>query len=207
MKDATTRLVFLRHAEVEDAYHRVFGGRIDMNLSERGHAQAEALAAYLARKFQLDALYASPMKRVQLTLRPLLERTGLQPILVEGLREVDFGAWTGLRWEEIAVRFGVTAFDWLDHLERGSMPEAEPEEIFRRRVDEVLQQVFRDHAGKTVALACHGGVIRMALAVLLDLPLSKMTHLDVEYASLTWINCCGPRRELQLHNFTPWRDV
>jgi broad specificity phosphatase PhoE len=204
-----THILFLRHAEVEDAYHRVFGGRIDMEISPRGRQQAAALADYLARKFTIDAVYASPMKRVGRTLEPLLAATGRSPILDADLREVDFGAWTGLRWEQIEERFGVTAYDWLDSLERGTVPDAEPEAIFRARVEKAMHRVLSDSdsEGRTVVVACHGGVIRMALAVLLDLPLHKMTHLEIDYASLTWIECRGRTREMQLHNFTPWRDL
>ncbi len=205
---AATRLLFLRHAEVEPAYHRVFGGRIDMAISDLGRSQAQALADYLARRFPIDAIYASPMRRVQMTLEPVLARfPNLQPAVDPDLREVDFGSWTGLRWEQISERFGVTAFDWLDHLERGTMPDAEPEEMFRRRLDRVLTRILREQQGRTVAVACHGGVIRMALAVLLDLPLHKMTHLEVDYASLTWVDCLDRKREMQLHNLTPWRDL
>lgn len=207
MSTPTTRLLFFRHAEVEEAYHRVFGGRIDMAISALGREQARALADYVCRRFTLDALYASPMRRVQMTLEPLLARLPLQPVIDPDLREVDFGAWTGLRWEQISERFGVTAFDWLDNLERGTMPDAEPEEMFRRRLERVLERILREQAGKTVAVACHGGVIRMALAVLLDLPLHKMTHLEIDYASLTWVDCQGRKREMQLQNFTPWRDL
>lgn len=205
--EPTISLLFLRHAEVEEAYHRVFGGRLDMAISDLGRRQAEALADYLHRKFRIDALYASPLRRVRLTIEPLLARAALSPIILDELREVDFGAWTGLRWDQIAERYGVTAFDWLDHLERGTMPEAEPEEMFRARVDRALQRVLLDHPGRTVAVACHGGVIRMALAVLLELPLHKMTHLEIDYASLTWVTCRGRKREMQLQNFTPWRDL
>lgn len=205
---AATRLLFLRHAEVESAYHRVFGGRIDMAISDLGRSQAQALADYLARRFPIDAIYASPMRRVQMTLEPVLARfPNLQPVVDPDLREVDFGSWTGLRWEQISERFGVTAFDWLDHLERGTMPDAEPEEMFRRRLDSVLTRILHEQQGRTVAVACHGGVIRMALAVLLDLPLHKMTHLEIDYASLTWVDCHNRKREMQLHNFTPWRDL
>ncbi len=202
-----SHLLFLRHAEVEDAYHRVFGGRIDMALSNLGHEQADLLASYLTRRFTIDAIYASPMKRVQLTLQPLLRRLPLEPVVLEELREVDFGSWTGLRWDQIAEHFGVTGLDWLDHLERGTMPEAEPGEIFRRRVDNALRRIIAEQDGRTVVVACHGGVIRMALAVLLDLPLHKMTHLEIEYASVTWVECDGPKREMHLQNFTPWRDL
>ena len=207
MDTPTTRLLFLRHAEVEEAYHRVFGGRIDMAISALGRRQADALANYLGRRFAVDAIYASPMRRVQMTLEPIRARFPLEPVVDPDLREVDFGAWTGLKWEQISERFGVTAFDWLDHLERGTMPEAELEEMFRRRLDRVLQRILREQSGKTVAVACHGGVIRMALAVLLELPLHKMTHLEIDYASLTWVDCRDRKREMQLQNFTPWRDL
>lgn len=205
--DGMTRLLFLRHAEVEEAFHRVFGGRIDMEISDLGREQAVALADYLTRKFHFDCLYASPMKRVRRTLEPLLARVPVTPVFDDRLREVDFGAWTGLHWSKIQERFGVTAFDWLDALERGKMPDAEPEELFRRRVEAVLKRIAAEQPGKTVVVACHGGVIRMALSVLLELPLHKMTHLEIDYASLTWVDWNGKKTEMQLQNFTPWRDL
>ena len=44
-----TRLYLLRHGEVEAKYHRVFGGKIDMELSPLGHDQVKALADYFQR--------------------------------------------------------------------------------------------------------------------------------------------------------------
>ncbi len=71
---AATNLFLIRHAEVETRYHRTFGGQIDMDISARGHEQAATLAKYLGPK-SFDAIYASPMKRVQQTLKPLLVGT------------------------------------------------------------------------------------------------------------------------------------
>lgn len=65
-----TQIFLCRHAEVEDLYHKKFGGTIDMALSARGHTQAQALASWMIRH-SFDAVYASPMQRVQLTLEPL----------------------------------------------------------------------------------------------------------------------------------------
>ena len=67
--DSVTTLSLIRHAEVEVSFQGVFGGCIDMDISPRGHEQAAALARYLKRK-KFDAVYASPMKRVQQTLSP-----------------------------------------------------------------------------------------------------------------------------------------
>ncbi|MDB6016395.1 MAG: putative phosphoglycerate mutase family protein [Pedosphaera sp.] len=203
---AATSLFLLRHAEVEARYQRIFGGRIDMDLSPRGHEQAAALARYLQPK-RFDAIYSSPMKRVQQTLTPLLNGSGMAPMILPGLREVDFGDWTGLGWEQVREKFNVSAFQWLDQLEQGLIPNAECGKTFRTRVEPCVQQILRDHPGQTVAVVCHGGTIRMILSILLELPLSKMAGFEIEYASLTEVHHAAHRSEVQLLNFAPWRDV
>lgn len=206
MNSEATNLYFIRHAEVEERYHRVFGGRLDMPLSRQGHRQADAMAGYLRRR-RFDGLYASPMLRVQQTLKPLNGPDQLQPVTLSEFREVDFGSWTGLTWDEVRERHQMSPYDWLEYLESGRIREAEPLTEFTERVGNGLQRVLKAHSGETVAIACHGGVIRMALAILLELPLSKMKAFDIEYASVTWVSCHPEKTEVQLLNFAPWRDL
>ncbi|HTI73257.1 MAG TPA: histidine phosphatase family protein [Candidatus Limnocylindria bacterium] len=206
-----TSLYLCRHAEVEESYHRVFGGRLDIGLSPKGQTQAQALAAWLSR-FTFDAIYCSPMQRVQLTLDPFRKSHAGPITAIPGLREVDFGDWTGHSWEEVEAKFGHSAFDWLGLMEDNRITGAEQVEHFRSRVAESLRQILHTSAGQKVAVFAHGGVIRMALAVLLDLPLSKFEHIEVSYASVTHVEVGAvkagrPRTEVQLLNFTPWRDL
>jgi broad specificity phosphatase PhoE len=203
-KTRPTRFYFIRHGEVEERYQKVFGGRLDIDLSPFGVEQAAAVAAHL-RGTHFDAVYASPMKRAQRTLAPLVASNGYRPVTLDDLREVDFGAWTGFTWDEVRERFGKSAYDWLHELEAGGIPEAEPIPAYRRRVAGCLDEMLALHPGKTVAVVCHGGVIRMALAHLLDLPLPKMAHFEVDYASITVVDHRPGRPEVQLLNFTPWR--
>jgi hypothetical protein len=49
--------------------------------------------------------------------------------------------------------------------------------------------------------------VRVILALLLELPLSKMSCFEVDYASLTWVEIQPHKTEIQLLNFTPWRDL
>lgn len=201
-----TRLVLVRHAEVEARYQGVFGGRIDMELSPRGHEQAAVLAMYLRRK-PLSAIYASPMRRVQLTLAPLLVNGAPKPIVLPDLREVDFGDWTGLAWDEVQARFGISAFAWLDQLECDGIANAESAETLRDRVEPCLRQILADHSGQQVAVFSHGGVIRALLGVLLGWPLARMGAFEIDYASLTQVRVLRQKAEVQLLNFTPWREV
>ena len=203
---ATTRLLLIRHAEVESRHQHTFGGRIDMNLSARGRAQAKSLAGYLHDK-TFDAIYASPMKRVQQTLAPLLKNGAPTPTILPGLCEVDFGDWTGFNWEEVRKKFGVHPYDWLDEIELGAVPNGETGVQFRVRVESCLFEVIRRHPGGTAAIFCHGGVIRMMLAILLELPLPKTNSFEIEYASVTRVALHPYLNEIELLNFTPWRDL
>ena len=202
-----TRLILVRHAEVEEKYHRIFGGRIDMNLSARGHEQALALAGYLRRK-PVEAVYTSPMKRVQQTLAPYV-LGGSPPLhMLADLREVDFGDWTGHNWEAIQSHFGLNAYDWLELLQEGRIPNAEPAQAYRARVEACVRQIVGNHPGQLVAVFCHGGIVRMLLSIVLNLPLPTFAHFDVDYASLTEVVLHSHKKpEVALLNFAPWRDL
>jgi alpha-ribazole phosphatase/probable phosphoglycerate mutase len=47
----------------------------------------------------------------------------------------------------------------------------------------------------------------MLLSLLLELPLPKLAHFDIEYASVTVVEQRPHRSEVSLLNFTPWRDL
>jgi broad specificity phosphatase PhoE len=199
-----TRLVLMRHGEVEARYQRIFGGRIDMELSPRGHEQARQLADHL-RPTHFDAAYISPLRRARQTMAALVATHGDQPVVLEDLREVDFGAWTGLSWEEVGTRFGCSPFEWLEQLSRGTIPAAEPVAAFRARAARALERITSAHPNQTVAVMCHGGVIRMLLAEILGLPFPTLARFEVDYASISVVEFRPPRTELVLLNHTPWR--
>jgi len=198
-----TTLWLIRHAEVEEKYQGVFGGQIDMDLSARGHQQAASLAKYV-QQLPMDALYASPMKRVQQTLAPCLQNGVPKPVIMPGLKEVDFGVWTALNFAQVQEKFGVNVSSWLDEIEHGRVEKGESAATFGARIEPCLREILARHAGQRVTIACHGGVIRMMLAILLDWPLSRMAAFEFDYASVTQVLWRPPRARLQLVNFTPW---
>ena len=201
------RLLLIRHGEVETRYQKIFGGRIDMNLSPRGNRQAKILADYLHAK-TIDAIYASPMKRVQQTLAPTLAKNkSHRQIIFPDLREIDFGDWTGLNWEAVRAKFNFAVHEWLHQIEDPGSPSGESGKVFRARVEPCLREIIAKHPGQNVAIFCHGGVIRMILSILLELPLPKTNAFEIEYASITQVALHPHMAEIELLNFTPWRDL
>ena len=199
-----TRIWLARHGEVEEAYHQVFGGSLDMDLSPLGLRQAAQLAEDWGNR-KLDAVYTSPLMRARKTAQPISQQFGLVPEVLEDLRELDFGAWTGHHWHQVQEKFGVNAFDWLRELEQDRVAGAEPSSRFQERVGRALDQVAASHPGGQVLLVCHGGVIRVALASILRAPLSHLSGLEIEYGSLTLIVRTATRSVIELVNHTPWR--
>jgi broad specificity phosphatase PhoE len=201
-----TQLLLIRHGEVESRYHRIFGGsRIDMELSPLGQRQARALAAWIA-DWPLDRIVASPMQRVRQTLAPLADQRRLQPQFENDLREVDFGVWTGFAWDQIKERFGASAFDWLEIIEQGGIADGETAAALMQRVGPALQRVIDGAAHQRVALFCHGGIIRVMLALMLGRPLREMAHFNIEYGSLTVVELQPGKKhgvEIELLNFCP----
>lgn len=206
LPDHPTQLYLIRHGEVEERYHRIFGGsRIDMALSPLGLSQAVALGKWLAGT-KLDAIYASPMLRVRQTMAPTLEGRGIEPVAMPDLREVDFGDWTGFDWAQVKERFGVSAFDWLQVLDRAEIPGGESAKDLLARVQPCLTEILHANPHRTAAVFCHGGIVRTILALLLELPLAKMAHFRIEYGGVTVVELQPEKShavEIELLNFTP----
>ena len=177
-----------------------------MGLSATGHRQAGAMAAFLRPK-RFDAIYASPMRRVQETLAPMLQNGGPAPIILPELREMDFGDWTGLNWDEVLTRYGVSVSSWLEAFADGRMPRAESVPALQARLEVALRRILDECPGGHVAVFCHGGVIRAILSSLLGWPLPSLGLCELEYASLTQVACAPHRAHLRLLNFTPWREL
>lgn len=92
-------LVLVRHG-VTPATGSRLGGHTDASLSEAGVAQVEATAARLA-DLPVAAVHTSPIVRTRETAAVLARPHGLEPVVAEGLIEVDYGDWTDRPLKEL----------------------------------------------------------------------------------------------------------
>ena len=113
--------------------------------------------------------------------------------------------WAGRRCED---RFKFASHEWLDQIQRQGAPNGESGKVFRASASSLA--CARSSPGIAVKMSpifCHGGVIRMMLAILLKLPLPKTNQFDIEYAGVTQVALHPHMAEIELMNFTPWRDL
>lgn len=172
MADSETSLILVRHGESEVAVQRVLGGsKSCTGLSELGRRQAEALRDRWARGGgpAVDALYSSTLPRAIETaeiLNPALGDLELQ--LDEDLMEHRPGDADGMRFDALEKEYGPLDFRSRPH--SSLAPGAESMEAFFQRTSAGLERVLQDNCGKTVVVACHGGVVDIAFRYFLDLP-------------------------------------
>lgn len=85
------------------------GAREDPPLTDEGRRQAHALGkAMKAATLELAAVHCGPLQRTREYARIVTLVLGQDrpPVVDERLREIDYGAWSGLSSDEIARRFG-----------------------------------------------------------------------------------------------------
>lgn len=153
-----TKLLLIRHGETAwNAEHRI-QGQLDIPLSPLGILQAARLADGLANE-PIDAVFSSELSRAWLTAAPLAAHHGLEVTPEPRLRERSFGVFEGLTLDEIAARYPAEFAQWRA---RDLAWHPEGGESGRQLIDRVLSaaaDITAAHAGKTIVLVSHGGVL------------------------------------------------
>jgi broad specificity phosphatase PhoE len=161
-----TRVLLMRHAEVENPHGILYGFLPGFPLSARGRAQAAAVGQSL-RDSGVRRILHSPLDRARETAEivndQLPERV---PLIVEpALREADFSRYLqGAAFWQIPIRRP----RWFAHkLRRGALPDDESIEALGGRVLGVVNRLAREHPAEVSLCVSHADPLQAAW-VLLD---------------------------------------
>lgn len=173
MQPMMTRLILVRHGESAVQLTRVVGGpRGCAGLSELGRRQVEALRdRWVQTFFETDVLISSVLPRALETAELLRPALGNLPVVVDDeVHELDPGECDGITWDDYVELYNVDPrADPYTPLSPGGESLAD----FFLRVGRALHRIVVTHEGKTVVVACHGGVIDAAIATFLGLPTQR----------------------------------
>ena len=161
-----TTILLARHGESDWNAARRWQGHADRPLNPAGRAQAEALAERLD-EVDLDAVYASDLRRAHETAEVVARRKGLTVTVVLELREVDVGSWSGLTRREAEERFPDGFRRWLEG-GRG-WEGGETYEEMAERIARAVRAIAEERPRGRVLVVCHGGPIRAVHALALGL--------------------------------------
>jgi probable phosphoglycerate mutase len=158
-----TEIVVIRHgasaAAVPDEPFPLIGGHADPPLAPEGRQQAEAVGARLAAE-SFAGVFVTPLRRTAETAAPLCTRTGLEPAVIEDLREVHLGEWEGGEYRIRLADRDPIAMQALMEERWDAIPGAESMDALAERVGAGLERMLDTIGPGGVGVAVlHGGVI------------------------------------------------
>jgi len=159
------RLILIRHAESVANAERRFTHGPHEPLSSRGRAEALARGRLLLERFDPVAIYSSPFVRALETAQLVGRVLGLEPLVVDALREQDFGALRGRPYRDLDEVARERAGRW-----RFRPPGGESLEEVLERAGPALDRIAERHLGAEVVVVSHGGVMAALHAWILGGP-------------------------------------
>ncbi len=147
------QITLIRHAETIYNAKKIFCGRIDCDLSEKGRIDTLNTLHYQTTDF--DIYFCSPLKRTMQTIQ--LAVLGVTNVIIDKrLTEISIGDWEGKPKDNFPqnlvndYRIGIY-----------TPPNAEPTSSVDQRVIEFITDLFKKYDDKTkILVVTHNGIMR-----------------------------------------------
>ena len=207
-----TTVILVRHGVTAHTTSKRFSGGLggdNPGLSDEGRAQIRAVADWIAPLAEtVDVVITSPVRRTRESAEILAERLG-HPLDVEpGFAEMEFGAWDGLTFGEVAEQHQADLEAWMGSLETAP-PGGETFRDVQKRVLDALERLLEAHRGKTVVVVSHVTPIKTLVAHAVDAPLEAVFRMELQPASVTVLAFYaaeggrGPHSSMRMYNALP----
>lgn len=178
-----TLLDLIRHGEVTTK--NCFCGSSDVSLTPNGRNQMHA--ALTKNHADWGAIISSPLARCVDVAQTYSSKHDIPLHVDADIKEIDFGKWEGLTSKEVYEQTPKELEQfWQDPMSH-SAPQGEMFSTFQSRVLNAFKHHTRQHAGGRLLFVTHGGVIRLILAHVLNMPMDALLRLEVPYSSFSQV--------------------
>lgn len=157
------RLYLVRHGATDYNDLGVYFGKTDCSLNGEGVRQGKSLG-YSLSDIHFDEIFTSPMKRCVDTARFI--STEMKPIVLDELKELDFGVWEGLNYKQCMELYPEVFTEWSSNLKNTAPPEGEHYLDFYERIREFYKSKLSGKEG-SILIVAHKGVLQMLASILL----------------------------------------
>lgn len=170
------RVILLRHTESEANLKRVYGGRRDFKLTEKGIKQIEDLVEVLNNSYEISTLnnvriYSSPLSRCKDFGKAIAKTINKELLCDKRLEEFDFGIFEGYTYEELSNNEFYKL--WCEDYFNYEIPKGESLELFRKRVESFIKEILEKNSRDDLVIVAHEGVIKVILLYILKLPIEN----------------------------------
>lgn len=184
-----TTIVVVRHGRTAWNRERRMQGWAPVPLDDAGRRQADAVGAWLADRYEFDAVHASDLLRTRETTELLLSHFDIDPedaTYESAWRERDIGVYQGLLYDDVFERFpkfglGEAAVEAAAELPESGESLVDLRDRVTGRFDALVADCGPD---ETRLVVTHGGPIYMLLG--------HVKRVDIQEAMLDHsMNNCG----------------
>lgn len=181
----TTTVLFVRHGETPTTGSVLPGRAKGLHLSDKGRAQAAAVAQRIGTLPEIAAVYASPLERARETAAPIARAAGLRVVTERGLNECDFGEWTGRNLKELAK---LPEWRTVQRYPSGfRFPAGESFAEMQARICDTVARLAAKHEGGTVVAVSHADPIKAAVAAAIGTHLDLFQRIVISPCSITLV--------------------
>jgi len=171
--------VLIRHGATDMAGR--FCGHSDPPLNRTGRIQVERAGSMLP--VAPKVIYSSDLLRARQSAAILSAHFAIPVQVRPGLREIGFGQWEGLSWQEIEQRFPVESQAWMEQFPAGVIPDGERYDVFRDRVRQEIEFLSAEAESQSLIAVTHGGFMRTALREVYGISADTAHQLSAVYAA------------------------
>jgi alpha-ribazole phosphatase len=167
------KLFLIRHGQTSWNEEGRYQGDQDIVLNRVGIKQAKLAAKYLS-KVEFINIYSSPLKRTLYTAETIKGKRDIKIKIREDLKEMNFGKWEGLKFQDINDKYHNDYHKWLEDPYNNRPTGGENfKEITKRTTAAINRIVSENTDGSSVAVVAHGGVILSLLVYWLQIPIAR----------------------------------
>lgn len=200
------QLFLVRHGETQWNVEEKTQGRQDSPLTAEGIQQGKMLANYL-KKFNIDSIYCSPLKRAVDTGNLIREALGVPIQYKEDLMELNFGIWEGLTAKEIEASYPTELEIWHQHPQQWEIQKGESLTIGLQRVTRCIEEILAQDPAERILIISHGTIIKLYLMSLLGMELTHFYRLKQDNCALNQVVFKSRGPQLVRYNDTTYREI
>jgi phosphoserine phosphatase len=197
-----TTLIIVRHGHTALNDGDRFRGRTDTPLDAQGIREAEITAKAIAERWKLSAVYTSSVSRAHVTGEIVGKPFGLPAIDEPGILDMDYGAWTGLTFEEARAHDPAAYTLCMERSSAFRSPGGESFEELRERSVAAVKAIAQKHPGQAVAIVTHNVVNRVILLGLLEMSTDNFWRMHQGTCAINVFEYDGKRYNVEQINDT-----
>jgi probable phosphoglycerate mutase len=182
-----TRIILVRHGHVPGIEPERFRGNVNLDLTARGLLEAQLTAQRIARYWQPAIVYTSPRQRCIDTGRFIAERCAVASQVLEGMTDLDYGAWQESTHAEIRQAYPDAYQRWRKYPDLIRFPGGDSLQQLSARVADALRLIVANHPRQSVVVVGHDSSCRALLLLALGLPLGAYWRITQHPCGLSEI--------------------